>query len=369
MARTVTAQSLDVALIGLGAIAEPHLAAYQTLAKVRVCAAVEPREARCAEVSARYGLRAFSTCEELLEKSRPQVACVLTPPATHRRLTELCASSGVHVLCEKPMAVTLEDAAMMSHACERAGVQFFYGSSYRYLAALTTAKELIRAGAIGKVRLIVEHAIGGAGAAKYQPLSPAHYPEGGPGGGGWGLVDHGIHMLDIFPWLCDSYVSAVIGRGDRTGSEPRPEFAMLTLGSGASCFLLYDGSTWPAELPPEGVFSATPRWADGRGWVGEGGYWDTAPGTIRIYGTEGSLRLFHYANKLYLSEGGRQREVPLAGAPAPAHFGRQLQHFWHSLAADLPPPISAADGIRALQALLAVYHSEAEGSWQSLPAQ
>jgi predicted dehydrogenase len=200
-----------VAVIGLGSVAEPHLITYQRLRDVEVVGAAEPRTERRTEIALRYGVRCYGTFAELATTERPEVACILTPARTHRALTEECAGAGVHVLCEKPMALSLEDSAAMLKACNRAGVQFFYGSSYRHLPTIIEARRLIREGAVGTVRMILEEVITGEGADRYQPLSDAHYPEGGPGGGGYGLVDHGIHMLDIFPWLCDSPIVAVFG--------------------------------------------------------------------------------------------------------------------------------------------------------------
>ena len=234
------------------------------------------------------------------------------PPSPY----QICAAAGAHVLCEKPMAVTLEDANAMAEICVRADVRFFYGSSYRYLPAVQEAKSLITAGAIGTVRLVIEEALGGDGADAYRALSSDHYPVGGPGGGGYGLVDHGIHMLDVFPWLCDSTIIAVFGRGDRTGNAPRPEVAMLEMRNGSTGVLIYDGSTRPATAPSAGVFSEARRWIAGRGWMGEAGEWETDSGNIRIYGTAGSLHVFHYANKLFINRTGRPQEQRLpAGTP------------------------------------------------------
>jgi predicted dehydrogenase len=127
---------------------------------------------------------------------------------------------------------------------------------------------------------VIEEMLGGEGASAYRPLSAAHYPQDGPGGGGYGLVDHGIHMLDVFPWLCDSSIERVFGRGDRTGHEPRTEFAHLQMRNGATGILIYDGSTRPAVLPSAGVFSEAGTWIDGRGWMGDAGEWDSGAGII-----------------------------------------------------------------------------------------
>jgi predicted dehydrogenase len=364
MRKPVSASSIDVALIGLGNVAESHLIAYQGLPGARIVGVAEPREGRRNEISAKYQVRGFRSLEDLLEAEKPDVACILTPASTHRALTEKCAAAEVHVLCEKPMALTAADALAMRDACRRHGVEFFYGSSYRYLPAVRAAKSLIASGAIGSVRLLIESSIGGEGATKYRALSSAHYPHGGPGGGGYGLVDHGIHMLDILPWLCGSSILSAFGRGDRTGNPASPEFAILMMACGATGMLVYDGSTWPAELPGEGLFSAARQWVSEHGWIGDDHLWDPAPGSIRVYGSEGSLRIYHYANRLFVNGSSGIRERPLRDETTPWHFGAQLQDFWRALASDEPPPTSADEGIRAMHALGALYSSEASGHWE-----
>jgi UDP-N-acetyl-2-amino-2-deoxyglucuronate dehydrogenase len=355
-----------IAVIGLGNVCESHLTAYSDLDEVELVGVVEPRVDRCREVATKYGVPGFPSCELLFEKVQPDIACVLTPASSHRVITEQCAAAGVHVLCEKPMAVTLEDAYAMADACRAAGVLFFYGASYRHLPAIEAARCLIEAGAIGAVRMLTESVIAGQGAQAYQPKSAAHYPEGGPGGWGYGLVDHGIHMLDVFPWLCGSSVSSIWGRGDRTGTVAHPEFAMMTLRNGATGFVNYDGSTRSTELPWEGVFSEGRQWIPNRGWVGDVGEWEARPGHICVYGDEGALRIFHYANKLYVNRSGQMVEQQLAGRAAPWHFGRQLQSFCRSIACGERVSSSAEDGIRAVQALQAIYQSQESGTLQSL---
>jgi UDP-N-acetyl-2-amino-2-deoxyglucuronate dehydrogenase len=352
---TSTHRTRDVALVGLGNVAEPHLVSYRRLESIRIIGVVEPRADRRAEIVDRYQVQGFADLENLLSQARPDIVCILTPASTHRVLTERCAQAGSHILCEKPMALTVDDAVAMKAACEAKGVQFFYGSSYRYLSAVQRAKQLIDAGAIGAVRLIVEELIGGQGAAAYRPLSPSHYPQGGPGGGGHGLVDHGIHMLDIIPWLCGSPVVDAIGRGDRTGEIARPEFAVLTLATGAVGVVVYDGSTWPSALPREGVFSAARQWIDGRGWMGPAGQWECGASSIRVFGTDGALRIFHYANKLFRVGADGLQEYELPAHTTPWHFGVQMETFCGNLDRGEPPDTTASDGLRALQVLLSIY--------------
>jgi UDP-N-acetyl-2-amino-2-deoxyglucuronate dehydrogenase len=352
-----------LAVVGLGNVAVSHLEAYSRLNCVELTAVVEARADRRRLIAEQYRVPGFANLEELLPHKRPEIACILTPAATHRALTVQCAQAGIHVLCEKPMAVDLTDALAMARACDDAHVAFFYGSSYRFLPAVQEARRLIGEGALGNVRVIVEQALGGRGPEAYQALSAEHYPPGGPGGGGWGLVDHGIHMLDIFPWVTGCPIRAVFGSGCRSGGPANPEYALLQMEGGAIGILLYDQSTWPLGLPSEGAFSQGRAWVSGQGWVGESGNWDPHPGEIRVHGTDGSVRILHYANRLFLNRQSEVREIALPPESTPWHFGRQLEQFCLDLDDGSPPSSSAQDGIRALSTLLAIYESEERKGW------
>jgi len=148
------ARPLRVGLVGLGDVAVPHLEAYAGSAAVEVVAGAELRSERRRVMGERFHLRTYATAAEMLGSERLDMACVLTPAAAHRAATEEIARHGVHVLCEKPIAVELHDAVAMVAACDGAGVKFCYGSSYRFLPAVARARELILAGAIGDVRLV-----------------------------------------------------------------------------------------------------------------------------------------------------------------------------------------------------------------------
>lgn len=361
--RAMSKTSIPVAIVGLGAVAESHLAAYQDLPDIDVMAVVDPRVDRVQEVSRRLAVPGFLDCTQMLETVRPRIACVLSTVASHRALTEQLAAAGVHVLCEKPIANRVDDAVAMKEACVRSGVQFMYGSSYRYLPAVMKARELIASGAIGKVRLIEERGVVGEGADKFIPMSAAHYPTGTPGGGSFGLFDHGVHLLDVFPWLVGSPVRRVLGKGNYTGRAVQPEFAMLEHECGALGMLTYDESTVSSDLPWEGLFSHGRSWVNNEGFVGAAGQWSPGASFIRVHGTQGALRIFHYANRLFLSTPGEVREISLSAGAAPEHFGRQLRAFVQALDRSLPAPSGIDLGIDALKILLQIYESAESRRW------
>jgi predicted dehydrogenase len=363
MAATET--PLKVGLIGLGAVAEAHLAGAVRAAGAQVIAGADLEPARRTAAADRWNLRCYADVGEMLEREDLDGVCVLTPARTHLEIVRQVAAAGIHILCEKPLAASVADARDIVAECSRHGVKLFYGSTYRFLPAVRRAKGIVDNGEIGEVRLVTESFVGGAGADSWRDLGPGHYPPGEPGGGGKGLVDHGIHVVDVFRWLTASEVVEVVGRGNVSGAAPQPELLVMIFKSGAVGQLLYDEATFPSDLPWEGQFSWGGRWA-ADGGVLPGGVWDDHPMSIRVHGTKGSLRVFPYGSHLFQFKAGNMHQVPLEGAPMPGNFTLQLESFARSVRDDTAPEISGEDGVRALEIVHAAYRTWAERRFAGL---
>jgi len=356
-------KKLRVGLIGLGNVALAHLEGYRALDQIEVVAGADIRPDRARMMAERYGFTPYPDYRQMLDREQLDLVAVLSTVATHREAVEAAADRGLHVLCEKPLALTLEDADRIIGRCRERGVKLFYASSYRFLPPVVKARELIAAGEIGEVRLITETMIGGSGPSGYQDMGPHHYPAGGPGGSGNGLVDHGIHLADIFPWLLGAEITAVFGRGQISGEAPLAEYMVMEFGTGAVGQLIYDDATWPAELPSEGLFSWGPSWdemASGNE-SRRGAQWQARPGSISVYGSKGTLRIFHYANKLFLRTARGTEQIRVADAPMPAQFAAEMASFVEAIEAGEQPKVTGEDGRRALAAVLGVYRSMAAG--------
>jgi predicted dehydrogenase len=362
----MTKSPVPIAIVGLGMVADGHIAAYRELPDVRIAAVVDPRAERTREVAEKLSVPGFTSCEEMLRHVRPAIGCVLSTVASHRPNTELLANAGAHVLCEKPMTNNLQDALAMAQVCERNGVQFMYGSSYRYLPTIVQARELIASGVIGEVVLIEERGVTGAGAEKFTPMSSAHYPEGTPGGGGFGMFDHGVHLLDIFPWMIGSPIGRVLGRGNYSGAKMHTEYAVVEHENGAMGWLVYDEATVSSDMPWEGLFASGITWQHGLGFGGDPGQWLKEAASIRVHGTKGALRIYYYANRMFLCLPSGTREIFVPAAAAPTHFGRQLQTFVEALRQANDAPVGAGIGIQTLQALLAIYRSAESRRWETV---
>jgi UDP-N-acetyl-2-amino-2-deoxyglucuronate dehydrogenase len=350
-------ETLSIGIIGLGGVAQAHLQAFEDLGNLNIISVCDVRPEVVDAVAKKVSATPYSDYRALLAASNIDLAMVLTPASTHREIVEAIAERGIHVFCEKPIAVTMEDAMAMLTACRKARVKFFYGSCYRYLPAIVEAKRLIRSGTIGEVQLMTEQLIGGNGKESYTELLPVHYPLDGPGGSGTGLVDHGIHLIDIFSWLNDSEIVSTVGKGQISGAEASCEFMVMHLANGAIGHLIYNAATYSTCLPNEGMFSGGRAWLID-GTVSDAGLWDNEPGSISIYGTKGSLRIFHYTNGLFINNGDGPQEIQLTGRPAFGHFATQMEDCVAAILEDRDPSVTGEDGVRALKVLLSVYPSK-----------
>lgn len=343
-----------IGVIGLGEVAEAHLAAVAELREAQLVSVCDVSAPTAARVATETGAAMFTDARALIEAGNIDLVLVLTPCATHRRIVEMAAAAGIDVFCEKPLALSISDGESMIAACKAAKVRLFYGSCYRYLPAVKAAKALIEQGAIGRIQLMSEIAVGGRGLAGYRQWSPVHYPLGGPGGPGMSLIDHGIHLIDVFSWFTGEQPVATVGKGQIAGTPADSEYLLLTYPSGATGHLLYNNATFSASLPNEGMFTGGTGWSTD-GSIVKSGDWQNDPGSIMIWGTSGSLRIFHYANALFANYGKGPQAISLHGRPSLGHFTTQLEVCLRAILENRPPDLPGEVGLDALKSLLPIY--------------
>jgi predicted dehydrogenase len=334
---------LRVGLIGLGEVAEIHLEAYKNIEGIEIVAGAELKKERLEGIVKQWKIKGYADYEEMLRNEHLDIACVLTPARVHREVTEKAAEAGIHVLCEKPLAITLDEARAMIEACEKRKVKLCYGASYRFLPACRKAKEILDEGLLGNLSLLMECFVGGRGIENWHDLGPKHYPEGGPGGGGMGLIDHGIHLVDLFLWYTGKEVEYVVGRGNYSGKSPKTEFLTMVFANGPIGHLVYNEATFFSDIPAEGLFSWGKSW-DIHGNILPGGTWDPHPGTIRVHGEKGALRIFPYANKLFFFTNDKIEEIEVGGPPMPSNFAFQMESFVKRIVQDEAPEVTGRDG-------------------------
>lgn len=143
---------MKVGIIGCGKIAQVrHIPEYLENPDVEIVGYYDWNADRAAELAAQFGGKAYSTEDELLADKEMDAVSVCVANNAHAKVTIKALNAGKHVLCEKPMAVTLEECMDMVKAADENGKYLMIGQNQRFAKAHVKAKELISEGVIGDV--------------------------------------------------------------------------------------------------------------------------------------------------------------------------------------------------------------------------
>ncbi len=183
-------------IIGGGGIAQDrHIPAYQLLSKEVVLEAIcDVNEATAQTVAETFGIRhVFTDYHDIFEHVDAVTIC--TPNKFHAEITIAALEAGVHVLCEKPMAMNTEECEAMIEAANKSGKVLSIAYHYRYMKDSQAAKTMIQKNEIGepivaRVQALRRRKVPGWGVFTNKELQ-----------GGGSLIDYGCHFLDLSLWL------------------------------------------------------------------------------------------------------------------------------------------------------------------------
>lgn len=219
---------LKVGIIGAGGMGNRHAACWARLPGVIITAVadVQGHKARSlAEKANSGGARAFDSAEALIAGSDIDAVSVCVPTDAHRAVSEVALRAGKHVLCEKPMALTLADCDAMIAAAKAKNVLLTVGQVARFFPEFANAHRLVEAGAVGTPAAVRTRRGGG------YPRSDTDW-FGDPARSGGVIFDLLVHDLDWLQW-CFGPISRVYARGlterlaDKTLAQI--DYALLTL--------------------------------------------------------------------------------------------------------------------------------------------
>lgn len=164
---------------------------------------------RAREVARQLEITHYCHTEQELLAQKIDAVYIATPPNLHNHHTRLAAQAGKHVLCEKPIALTLDEVDRMEAACRAAGVKFMLAFCMRNNVYNRKARELVKTGALGQIVM---------GRAQltcwYPPMLGAWRQDLSVGGGG-ALIDMGTHCLDLLEWILGTKIVEVGAFQDR----------------------------------------------------------------------------------------------------------------------------------------------------------
>lgn len=338
-------RTLRVGIIGCGKIAHIH-AAVREIPGATLVACCDADLPRAGAFAREFGIEfATSDLETFFSRGRLDVALVCTPHPVHEKLVVACAKAGVNVLCEKPIAIRLDEADRMIAATDAAGVAFGVIFQRRFWPASQRLRRAIDDGLLGTLTL------GSASSLLWRPQS---YFASDPWRGKWEtegggvMMNQAVHTIDLLQWFMGP-ATEVYGR-------------IATLRHGA-------------YIDVEDTVAATVTFASGALGVIEAlttiepdfGF------RIAVHGDNGATASIHEIpegtqgiNDLWTFEPGASERATWAaaeqGRPGFPEFHRlQIAEFLDAVRHGRPPAITGRDARNSLAIILGIYESSRTG--------
>ena len=183
-----------LAVVGCGAVAELSIVAALEQLKLKPRLFIDRNEKQANALARRFGAAAATTTAALAEHGI-DAAVIATPNAIHASVALQLLDAGIHVLVEKPMAVTGAECDAMIAAADTSGACLAVGQMYRFNPAYRWVKALVACGALGDIRRVEVR----TGAPYGWPLKSDGLWRRDVAGGGV-LLDAGVHILDLLLW-------------------------------------------------------------------------------------------------------------------------------------------------------------------------
>ncbi len=273
-----------------------------------------------------HGAGAFGSYSEAAGDARVEAMYICTPHYLHTEHTALAASTGKHILIEKPIAITMEEGRRVIAIAEEAGVTLMVAENYRFMPAVRLCKELVDQGALGQIRIIQLH--------QETAYRPARWRELRHLSGGGVFIDAGIHKVHFLRYLAGEpeHIYALVPT--RTEEGLRVEDGLVFVAKWADGQVGLIHHSWTASNRP------LPHW-------------------VSLSGSEGRIYFEIGEPQLLLEQGDHSRTIEIAG-PFDGLMP-MVQEFINSIRESRPPEVPGSEGLGDLEVVLKAYESIEKG--------
>ncbi|MCL6625266.1 Gfo/Idh/MocA family protein [Alicyclobacillus shizuokensis] len=317
-----------------------HMHAYSYAAilsrrkDIELAFVADENEERGSSAAEKYGARFVPDYQAVLNQPDVEAVVICSENARHAEMVVAAAEAGKHVLCEKPIATSMEDGRRMVAACNEASVKFQIAFPIRFSTPVQRVKHQVDQGKLGQLM-----AINGTNRGQ----NPGGWFVDPALSGGGAVLDHTVHVIDIMRWYTGSEVREVYAEvGTRFSARSVDDCGLLTMS--------FENGVIAAHDPSWSRPKTFPTWGDV---------------TLRLIGTAGALTVDALAQNLvrYDDEAGTVKHIMWGDDPDE----QMLNSFIESIYNDAAPLVTGEDGLKATEVALAAYESARTGRPVKLP--
>jgi len=331
-------RKLGYAIVGLGGYGLGRIIPeFKNCAHSRLAAVVSGDPAKAKKVAAEYGLSdkaiySYANFDSIRDNPDVHIVYVCLPNSMHAEYTIRAAKAGKHVMCEKPMAVSVAECEAMIAACKAANRKLMIGYRCHFEATNIAAMRLAKQPDTGKIRYVrSEHGFN-AGDPKAWRLKKAL-------AGGGSLMDMGVYSLQAARYMTGEEPVAVTARESTDRNDPR--FREVE-----------DMIEWTLEFPSGALAGCQSMYSANQN-------------RILLMGSKGRVELEpatrYDGNRLWTGRDGREQEITPPPGPGKTQFAAQLDHLSQCVIDGREPIVSGEEGLRDLRIVEAIYRSAREG--------
>jgi len=339
VARAAPDRKLGYAIVGLGYYGlQTIMPQFVNCEHSRVTALVSGDRTKALATAAKYGvpersIYTYADFDRIRDNPDVDIVYVCLPNSMHAEYTIRAAKAGKHVMCEKPMAISVAECEAMIRACKTAGKKLMIGYRCHFEPFNLEAMRLAKSGAAGKIRYVrSEHGFVQGDPNKWRLKRALS--------GGGSLMDMGIYSLQAARYMTGEEPIAVTARESTDRRDPR--FREVE-----------DMIEWTLEFPSGAIAGCQSMYSANQNHIllmGDKGRIELEPATR------------YDGNKMWTGRDGRETAItsPPPG-PGKTQFAGQLDHLAECILDGREPIVSGEEGLRDMRIVEAIYRSVREG--------
>jgi predicted dehydrogenase len=319
---------LRFALVGAGAISQSYAQAFETCESAQLVAVCDTRLEAAKALAQGFSCPSYDSYQTMKETEKLDAVVICTPPVTHPEISTFFLKHGIHVLCEKPLAIDSASAQSMIDVAARSGATLTMGSKFRYVDDVIRAKSIVTSGILGEVILFENAFTSRVDMANRWNSNPKV-------SGGGVLIDNGAHSIDIVRYFLGPVADVQVIEGKRVQGLAVEDTVNISLRSKSGVMGNIDLS-WSLNKELDCY--------------------------INVYGSNGTVCVGWKQSK-YRQAGSRDWVVFGKGYNKVQAFRSQLENFAKSIRGEEMLLITAEDALASVQVIEAAYASMKQHNW------